>query len=307
MITPKSQSLFIGHHEIQENLLTQMQHQRLHHSYILAGPKGVGKATFAFRVAKYLLSGSTNTETLDVDHNQPVISRIISGGHGDLCYIEPEETIIGVEQIRQMSRFFSQKSMEGGYRIAIIDGLLNRNSANALLKILEEPPAQSLIFLITDSLGKLLPTLRSRCQAIKFGNLSTDETTAVLVSLQLDTTMASLGSPGKALMVDGETYNKFQQTIAAAMDDNLQRINDFCLSCSTESFAPIGEMFLDLIYQHIKSHNEKMAKIGSISQWADTWQEINGLFKQALNSHLDKYQILITSFIKFSPKYRGSQ
>ena len=332
-IIPKSQALFVGHQKIESNVLEQINNGRPHHAYVLAGPSGVGKATFAFRVAKYILSGANDQSSMDVDHNLPVISRIISGGHGDLCYIEPDATketsIIGIDQIRQVSKFFSQKSMEGGYRIAIIDGQLNRNSANALLKILEEPPEKAMIFLITDSFGKLLPTIRSRCQALKFSHLSLDETKTVLNSLQLDkdisaVALASNGSPGKALwlMEFGgiETYSQFLATISAAKDDNLQKINDFCLAHSSKSgesgntFIAIGQMFLDLIYRYTNGEvNDSdvtlfnaMSKTGSLSEWADTWHEINQLFKQAIDSHLDKYQILVTCFTKFSPKYKSN-
>lgn len=152
---------------------------RMPHAWLIAGPKGTGKATLAWRLACAVLSGSRITE---VDENLPVIRRIAARSHTDLLIIEPafdpkkqeQKREIGVEEARQAAAFLSLTPAEGEWRVVIIDSAdeLNTNAANALLKTLEEPPARALLLLVSHNPGKLLPTIRSRCRLLKLPPLS---------------------------------------------------------------------------------------------------------------------------------------
>src|SRR5205814_6509761 len=155
---------------------------RLPHAILLSGPRGIGKATFAFRLARFLLAGpedlpaemfgETEKGGLAIDSESGVFRRVASGGHADLLTVERAydprrrrmrgEIVVG--DTREISAFLRLTPAEGGWRVVIVDGAdeMNRNAANALLKILEEPPQRALLLLVAHSPGRLLPTIRSR-------------------------------------------------------------------------------------------------------------------------------------------------
>jgi DNA polymerase-3 subunit delta' len=150
----------------------------------VSGPRGVGKATLAFRLARFLLAGpedlpagmggETGEGGLAIDPGSSLFRRVASGGHADLLTVERAydprrrrlRSDIVVEDTRAIAGFFRLTAAEEGWRIVIIDGAeeMNRNAANALLKILEEPPRRGLLLLVSHSPGRLLPTIRSRCR-----------------------------------------------------------------------------------------------------------------------------------------------
>ena len=169
------------------------------HALIFSGPKGIGKCTFAFRLARYLLkygkiSVSEDSlfggeeisfpKNMDIDPNDPVFSRVASGGHGDLLYIErsldtlkgKRKNVIDAETIRRISPYLRKTSAEGGWRVVIIDDAdkMNNTAQNAILKILEEPPKKVAIILVTHRIGELIPTIRSRSRLIPFQVLQKD-------------------------------------------------------------------------------------------------------------------------------------
>jgi DNA polymerase-3 subunit delta' len=144
----------------------------------LAGPPGIGKATLAFRAARWILAGATPTDPpLSLDAAHPVFRRVAAGSHADLRVLEREydpkrkkvRSELVVEQVRDLSRFLRMTAGEGAYRVVIVDPAdeMNRNAANALLKLLEEPPPAAMLFLVSHAPGALLPTIRSRCRLLR--------------------------------------------------------------------------------------------------------------------------------------------
>ncbi|MEM8878939.1 MAG: AAA family ATPase [Pseudomonadota bacterium] len=184
------------------------------HGYILAGPSGVGKATFAFRAARYLLAGTEPDAELSGRTD-----RLVAGlAHPDLLVLDSgrdpgKRPIVPVEEVRRSVQFLNRTAAGSGRRVVILDKSdhLNRNAANALLKALEEPPPDAVMLLVCDRPGRLLPTLRSRCQIIRFEPLETGDTRRVLDDLAgrgvlptdeggWDRAIAlSAGSPGQAM------------------------------------------------------------------------------------------------------------
>ena len=162
---------------------------RLHHAWLLAGPPGIGKATFAYRAARWLLGGGGAAD-LGVPPEHPVFRRVAAGTHPDLFTVERRinakteklQSEIVVDTIREAGAFMRLTPAEGGWRVVVIDGAedMKPAAANALLKILEEPPRQAVLFLVTAAPGRLLPTLRSRCRATPMPPLSHDTMAALL-------------------------------------------------------------------------------------------------------------------------------
>ncbi len=184
MLAARENPALLGHAEAERELRRLIEAGRLPHAILLSGPRGIGKATLAFRLARYLLAapgdipaemfGGTAEGGLAIDPESSLFRRVASGGHADLLTVERTydprrrrlRSDIVVEDTRAIAGFFRLTAAEEGWRIVIIDGAeeMNRNAANALLKILEEPPRRGLLLLVSHSPGRLLPTIRSRCR-----------------------------------------------------------------------------------------------------------------------------------------------
>ena len=229
--TPRENPELIGQGAAEAVLLQAAERGRLAHAWLLTGPRGIGKATLAYRFARYLLApgeasdqepglfGAPEPQAGDmtVAQEHPVFRRVASGGHLDLTVLEPgvnektgkPRTEITVDQVRKATDFLRLTAAEGGWRIVLVDSAdaLNANAANALLKILEEPSKQSLLLLVSHAPGRLLPTVRSRCCHLALKPLP-EETVTDLLRRQLPdlgaaeaATLARLadGSIGRAL------------------------------------------------------------------------------------------------------------
>ncbi|MDX2232923.1 MAG: DNA polymerase III subunit delta' [Hyphomonadaceae bacterium] len=181
---PRDTYAFQGHEYVEAILADALGGARLHHAWLITGPKGVGKATLAYRFARVALGAKVaGPRPLDVNGQDPVARRVAALSHGDLFVLRRSlnergkpRSEIGVDDARGLGGFFSLKSGEGGMRVAIVDAAddLNRNAANALLKTLEEPPPRTVLLLISHAPGGLLPTIRSRCRRLDLRPISAD-------------------------------------------------------------------------------------------------------------------------------------
>lgn len=201
---------------------------RMHHAWLLTGPRGVGKATLAWSIARWLLSGAASSD-LSVAPDDPVARRIAALSDPRLQLIRrPWDDKAGriraeitVDEIRRLLSFFHMSAAEGGRRIAIIDAAdeMNTQAANALLKVLEEPPRDGLILMIAHQPARLLPTIRSRCRTLRLNALSPELMTQALAGLGVEEDAEALaalseGSVGEALRLTGQGgLQHYQQII----------------------------------------------------------------------------------------------
>ena len=177
---PRQCSVLVGQDAAEARMLSAQASGRLPHAWLLTGRRGIGKATLAYRFARFLLGEPSDVglfaapaDNLGTSDDDPVFRRIAAGAHPDLMTIElgfdekrgRERREIVVDDVRAVVDFLHMTPAEGGWRIVILDSVdeMNRNAANAVLKALEEPPPRALLLLVSHAPGRLLPTIRSRC------------------------------------------------------------------------------------------------------------------------------------------------
>jgi DNA polymerase-3 subunit delta' len=194
----------IGHQDAEARFLAARASNRLHHGWIFQGPSGIGKSTFAKRIAALMLGA----ETTDAPTDDRVMQLILSGGHPDMKWVKRElnekdklRQDITVDQIRDLNHFFSLRPAMSGWRVGVIDSLdeMNVSGMNALLKTLEEPPRNALLILVSHGQKPMLPTIRSRCQVLRLYPLSDEDTRTVLEGFDGDVSLAAKlanGRPG---------------------------------------------------------------------------------------------------------------
>ena len=188
---PRDAFALHGHAEAEYEMLQAYRGGRMPHAWLIGGSPGIGKATLAYRMARFVLAHPDPAaadvqaaQTLAVAPEHPVARRITAQAHSDLLALERTigdngklRTEIAVADVRRTIAFFGSTAGEGGWRVCIVDSVdeLNRFGTNALLKILEEPPARSLLFLLSHAPGQVLPTIRSRCRRLLLRSLPPDD------------------------------------------------------------------------------------------------------------------------------------
>lgn len=189
--------MIVGQDRAVEGFASAWATRKLHHAWLLAGPKGVGKASFAHAAARRVLAEAAGPRFdlpgIETDDDHPIVKLVEAGSHPDMRWLErienPKAKTPGtlykniiVEQIRGLGEFLSLSAALSPWRVVVIDTVdeLETSGANALLKMLEEPPANTLFFLVSNAPGRLLPTIRSRCRRLDFQKLDDDAMTSIL-------------------------------------------------------------------------------------------------------------------------------
>jgi DNA polymerase-3 subunit delta' len=259
---PRATHHFVGHELAEQALADALRSGRLHHAWLIAGPRGVGKATLAYRAARVALGARPyGPRPLDVDPDDSVARRIAMGAHPDMFVLrrglndrgKPRQEITA-DEARQLGAFFQLKPAEGGYRVAIVDTVddLNRNAANAILKTLEEPPPRCLLLLVCNAPGATLPTILSRCRRLALRPLSQEQAAEAATLAGFDgQAVAALarGSPGRAVALAGGD--------GAAIGDALGKAWD---RATREGASAL----LSLIFEHGADKPERRALLFSL-------------------------------------------
>lgn len=258
---PRDTEKLYGQSEAEARFLEAYQSGRLHHAWLMSGPQGVGKATMAWRIARFLLTRSEDDNgpglfenaspqavTLDIAADDPVVTRMQAGSEPRLFKItrsvNPEtkrlRDMIVVDDVRALGRFLSMSAAEGGRRVVIVDAAdeMNTQAANALLKMLEEPPRLTTFLLVAHQPAALLPTIRSRCRELRLAVLGPENMSRALRAVGLDQELSkasagtlaalsggSVGAAARLLKLDGlSLYSEILGTIATLPNIDRARV-----------------------------------------------------------------------------------
>lgn len=279
---PRSVYDLIGHQWAEQRLAGLWASGRMPHALMLTGPRGVGKATLAYRLIRTILGGARGSaDTLDVPATDVSAQRIESLGHGDFLLIRRPYNFktgklaaeIPIDESRRVPTFFHQKSSEGGWQVCLIDTIdeMNIKATNAVLKILEEPPDKAVLILLSHTPGRLLPTIRSRCVQIALRGVPADELQPWLenhsrAAPSTDITKLAAGAPGHALaLLHNERavidpLRSFLSNLPQASSKRLHAISD---GLATQKAAKARTLFLDAVMLVLA----EQAKYASTGEW----------------------------------------
>jgi DNA polymerase-3 subunit delta' len=315
---PRETAQLFGHEQAQSDFLDAFNGDRLHHAWLISGPRGVGKATLAWRLARFLLAtpsddggmfAAPTPTTLDIDANHPVNNRILAGSEPGIFTLRRAydadkkkfKAQITVDEVRKLKGFFGMSATDGGPRVVIVDTAddMNINAANALLKLLEEPPSKAYLFLLSHQPSKLLPTIRSRCRELRCNSLTPDEIAQALAATGAENidadalTQLAGGSVGEALALqnlDGlklyqglvniaATFPDFDRSMVVALGEKMAaRGNDaqFSLMCrlldtllNRLSRAGLGLITQEALNGELKTLTRLSPTPDAARQWAE--------------------------------------
>ena len=262
--------MIVGQDRAVELFASAWASRKLHHAWLLAGPRGVGKATFARAAARRVLAEAAgppfDLPGVETPDEHPMVRLVEASSHPDMRWLERVlndkgnlNRNIKVEQIRELGEFMSMTAALSPWRVAVIDTVdeLESSGANALLKMLEEPPANTLFFLVSHAPGRLLPTIRSRCRRLDFTNLDDDAMTSILEAEAPALTRPqrqriiamSNGSAGRALAFAELDLAKLEDAALAILrdgDPTNARRSDLALELGRKGAADRYAAFLEL-------------------------------------------------------------
>lgn len=326
-IAPERNTRLFGHEDTTRFLADAYRSGHMHHALLLEGPKGIGKATLAFRLANHILThpeaDAAPSVIADPDPESPVTHQIATGASHSLLHlarpIDPKSgrirTAITVDEVRRAGRFYEQTSGTGNWRIVIVDPAddLNRSAANAILKILEEPPRRSLFILVSHAAGRLLPTIRSRCMTINMHPLSHANVLSALSNLGLEqtedpetlskTAASSAGSLATALLLlrygGLDIIDAFQQIVSRGADGSAEAPHKLGDMLSARDRDEAYAFFKDHVVGWISQKAIMDARAGDRSgadRWAELALEIGRELDTADVYNLDRKQAVLSVF-----------
>jgi len=357
---PRVNWTLTGHGEAEQELSAAFESGRLAHAWLVTGPRGIGKATLAFRFARFVLnSGAASAEPdmfgapaepvspqpggLYVDPALPLFRRVASGGHSDLFTVERRldpkrnkvRTEITAEDVREIRPFLFATAAEGGWRVVVIDSAdeMNRHAANAVLKVLEEPPRKTLLLLVSHNPDRLLGTIRSRCRKLALKPLSDSEVAALVALYNPDIQTADAarlarlagGSIGHALGLaefGGLTLYSSLTALLASLPNldtvALHRLGDLVAKgAANETFQTVAELYrgwlarlirhaaaggpaeatMDADAEEERALLERLAPSAPLDRWLEVWEKTNQLLARTESANMDRKQVLLTLFL----------
>lgn len=340
---PRAQTLLVGHTAAEQAMLEAYRGGRIHHAWLIGGMKGTGKATLAYRFARFVLAhpdpdaaAIATAADLSLDPDHPAARKVAASSHPDLLvlarrWMEDKKRFtagIPVDDVRRTISFFGSTAAEGGWRIAIVDPAddMNDSAANALLKILEEPPARALFLVVSHTPGRLLPTIRSRCRQLLLEPLAADAIGDALSTMEPeagrdDILLASRladGSLRRAIVLlrsDGiALYRAFRRLV-----DDLPRLDVAGLHAFADHVSKKGsdeayDIFLDLwrdwVWRRVRGLPEPDGQPGPTTEtalvsWAEVWEKVSRSAALADGLNLDRKAVVLSTFRALASATQG--
>ncbi len=338
---PREATDLVGQAAGENDLLESYKSGRIHHGWIISGPRGIGKATLAFRFARFVLANGDPGDpavaaatTLSIDPAGPVARKVATGSHPDLFHLRRPydekgkrfKTELPVDEVRRATGLFETTAGEGGWRICIVDAAddMNLNAANALLKILEEPPPRALFLILSHMPGRLLPTIRSRCRKLALRPLEDDQIRLIAGRTPLGAgqdadamsraVSLARGSARRALVLmaaDGVA-------IWSALEDVTRRFPEFDRRAahmlsdlvsqrgSDESYGLFIDFTRDWLTRKIHDGAASGARAEDLIGWTQAWETIDRLAREADILNLDRKQTALDILLTLAQAARDS-
>jgi DNA polymerase-3 subunit delta' len=326
---PRETTAWFGHRDAELALLEAYRSGRIPHAWLIGGAQGIGKATLAYRMAKFVLAHRNpqaaavqDADTLQVDPSDPAARHVAAGAHGGLLTLErtPNEkgvmrTFIVVDQTRETIPFFGSTAAVEGWRVCIVDTVdeLNPQAANALLKILEEPPRQSLFLLISHAPARLMPTILSRCRKLPLRPLSTADVigaAAAATSLAIDdpalneAAEAAEGSVSRALTLLGGDALKLHQRTAALLNTlpqvdprELHALGDALGGSDRVALAAFVDSVERWVSARLRADDANAnANLPRLARLAEVWEKINRAARDTESYNLERKPLVFSVF-----------
>jgi DNA polymerase-3 subunit delta' len=326
---PRETSALFGHRDAETALLNAYRSGRIPHAWLIGGAAGIGKATLAYRMARFVLAHRNplaadvqRAETLHVDPTDPVVRHVSAGAHGGLLTLERSlndkgvmRTVITVDETRETISFFGSTAAVEGWRVCIVDTVdeLNPNAANALLKILEEPPRQSLFLLVSHAPARVLPTILSRCRKLLLRPLASGDVVRAAAQAAglapddpalLEAAEAAEGSVARALtLLGGEALKLHQRT--AALLANLPRVDPRELHALGDALGGSDRValatFIDSVDRWVSERlradgANANANLPRLARLAEVWEKINRAARDTAEYNLERKPLVFSVF-----------
>ncbi len=331
---PRATHELFGHAEAERTLLEAYRGGRIPHAWLIGGPPGVGKATLAFRMARFVLAhpdpaapAVKSAASLAVDPKHAVARYVAAETHQDLRILRRTlndrgklRQDIGVDDVRETVTFFGSTAGEGGWRIAIVDVVdeLNRSSANALLKVIEEPPPRALLLLVSHASGLVLPTIRSRCRLLTLRPLPASEVTrgaAAALGRDADdpevqeAAALAEGSIGQALkLLEGPALALRRRVVKLL--DGLPSVDPLALHALADAVAGTEAQtlatFVDTVNAWLSARLANGAQeSGRLARVAEVWEKVNRAARDVETYNLERKPLVFAVFGLLADTARG--